>query len=191
MTPHTTDQPVARRTDARRNRERILQAARSAFGDPGAEVSMAEIARRSGVGSATLYRNFATRRDLLEALYVDEVDAVCAAASAIDGDSAGARFTAWLHRFFQYVTSKRHVAAELLEHTDRTSPIFGASRDRVLAAGTPLLTAAQDAQQIAADLTLDQILDLIVAIAKIPGDPDYLQPIVRAALAGLSPVQGS
>ena len=43
--------------------------------DPEAEVSMAEIARRSGVGSATLYRNFAIRRDLLEALYVDEVDA--------------------------------------------------------------------------------------------------------------------
>ena len=147
---------------------------------------MAEIVRRSGVGSATLYRNFATRRDLLEALYVDEVDAVCAAASAVEGQSAGARFTAWLQRFFQFVTSKRHVAAELLEHVDRTSPVFGASRDRVIAAGTPLLAAAQDAHQIAADLSLDQILDMIVAIAGIPGGPHYQQPIVRAALAGLS-----
>ena len=68
---------------------------------------------------------------------------------------------------------------------DRTSPVFGASRDRVLAAGAPLLSAAQDAQEIAADLSLDQILDMIVAIAKIPGDPDYLQPIVHTALAGL------
>ena len=146
---------------------------------------MAEIARRSGVGSATLYRNFASRRDLLEALYVDEVDAVCAAASTIDGESAGARFTAWLHRFFQYFTSKRHVAAELLEHADSTSPVFGASRDRVLAAGAPLLRAAQDAGEIQAGLSLDQILDMIVAIAKIPGDPDYLEPILRTALARL------
>lgn len=186
MTPDTTDQPPARRADATRNRERILQAARSAFADPDAEVSMAEIARRSGVGSATLYRNFASRRDLLEALYVDEVDAVCAAASTIDGESAGARFTAWLHRFFQYFTSKRHVAAELLEHADSTSPVFGASRDRVLAAGAPLLRAAQDAGEVQAGLSLDQILDMIVAIAKIPGDPDYLEPILHTALAGLA-----
>jgi len=151
---------------------------------------MAEIVRRSGVGSATLYRNFATRRDLLEALYVDEVDAVCAAASTIEGQSAGARLTAWLQRFFQFVTSKRHVAVELLEHVDRTSPVFGASRDRVVAAGTPLLSAAQDAREVAADLSLDQILDMIVAIAGIPGGPDYQQPIVRAALAGLSQTEG-
>jgi AcrR family transcriptional regulator len=186
-----TDQPPPRRADAARNRERIRDAARAAFADPEADVSMAEIARRSGIGSATLYRNFASRRDLLEALYVDEVDAVCAAALTIGGDSAGDRFTAWLHRFFQYFTSKRYVAAELLEHVDRTSPVFGASRDRVLAAGTPLLRAAQDAGEVQSDLSLDQILDMIVAIAKIPGDPAYLEPILHTALAGLrQPVSG-
>ncbi|GAA3561213.1 TetR/AcrR family transcriptional regulator [Amycolatopsis ultiminotia] len=146
---------------------------------------MAEIARRSGVGSATLYRNFATRRDLLEALLVDEVELVCTAASTIDADTTGARLTAWLHRFFQYVTNKRPVAVELLQHTDRDSPVFGASRDRVLAAGEPLLRAARDAQDVRADVSLDQILDMIVAIAKIPGRPDYRQPILDTALAGL------
>lgn len=179
------DQRSTKRTDAVRNRERILSAARDAFTDADAEVSMAEIARRSGVGSATLYRNFATRRDLLEALYVDEVDAVCAAASAIDGESAGARFAAWLRRFFQYATSKRHVAAELLAHADRSGPVFVASRDRVLASGAPLLRAAQDAGEVKAEISLDQILDLVVAIAKIPGGPQYLEPILGAALAGL------
>jgi AcrR family transcriptional regulator len=175
----------AKRADAARNRERIIEAARAAFADPEADVSMAEIARRSGVGSATLYRNFASRRDLLEALYIDEVDAVCAAASAAVGDDAGARFTAWLYRFFQYFTSKRYVAAELLEHVDRSSPFFGAGRGRVLAAATPLLRAAQDAGEIRADLSLDQILDMIAAIAQVPGDQDYREPILRAALAGL------
>ena len=55
----------------------------------------------------------------------------------------------------------------------------------MLAAGRPLLSAAQDAHQIAGDLDLDQILDLVVAIAKIPGTQEYRQPILDAALAGL------
>lgn len=90
-----------------------------------------------------------------------------------------------MERFFLYFTSKRHVAGELLEQTDADSPVFSASRARVLAAGEPLLHAAQDAREIDAGLTLDQILDMIVAIAKIQNDSAYVQPILRAALAGL------
>ena len=66
-----------RRADAERNRDKILAAARTAFADPEAEISMAEISRRAGVGMATLYRNFPGRRELLEALYADEVNAIC------------------------------------------------------------------------------------------------------------------
>lgn len=183
MTPRSP----AKRADAERNREKILAAARAAFADPDADVSMAEIARRSEVGPATLYRNFASRRELLEALYVDEVDAVCEAAATIDGDTPGAIFTAWLHRFFAYFTSKRHVAAELLEHSDRDNPVFGTGLPRVLAAARPLLVAAQDAHEVRADLTLEQILDMVVAIAKIPGDSGYLEPILDAAIDGLRP----
>src|SRR5579863_730305 len=80
------DQSPPRRADAARNRQRILEAARIAFATAGAETSMAEIARRSGVGPGTLYRNFATRRELLEALLADEVDEVCAAAATVEGD---------------------------------------------------------------------------------------------------------
>lgn len=179
-----TDHPPSKRADAARNRRRILEAARTAFAATGAETSMAEIARRSGVGPATLYRNFATRHELLEALLVDEVDEVCAAAATVEGDSPGERLTTWLRRFFQYVTTKRPVVLGLLEHTDRTDPVFD-SRGRLLAAGQPLFSAAQDAHQIADDLDLGQILDLVVAIAKIPGTPEYRQPIIDAALAGL------
>ena len=184
MSPSPTSKAPARRADAERNREKILAAARAAFADPDADVSMAEISRRADVGMATLYRNFSNRRELLEALYIDEVDAVCRAADTIAGDTPGAAFTAWLRRFFVYFTSKRHVAAELLEHSDLDNPVFGAGRPRVLAAGRPLLVAAQDAREIRGDLTLEQILDLVVAIAKIPGDPE---PILNAALDGLRP----
>ena len=101
---------------------------------------------------------------------------------------SGAIFLAWLRRFFDYFTSKRHVAAELLEHSDSDNPVFGAGRPRVLAAGRPLLLAAQDAHEVRGDLTLEQILDMVVAIAKIPGDPGYLEPILDATLDGLRPV---
>jgi AcrR family transcriptional regulator len=187
MTTKPTAKPPARRADAERNREKILTAARAAFADPDADVSMAEISRRAGVGMATLYRNFSNRRELLEALYIDEVDAVCEAATTIDGDTPGAVFMAWLRRFFMYFTSKRHVAAELLEHSDPDNPVFGAGRPRVLAAGRPLLMAAQDADEVRGDVTLEQILDMVVAIAKIPGAPGYLEPILDAALDGLRP----
>src|SRR3984957_8731546 len=172
-----TDHLPSKRADAARNRERILEAARTAFAATGAETSMAEVARRSGVGQATLYRNFPPRRELLEALLAGEVDEVCAAAATVEGDSPGDRLTTWLRRFFQYVTTKRPVVIGLLEHTDRTDPVFQ-SRGR-------MLSAAQDAHQIASDLDLGQILDLVVAIAKIPGTQEYRQPILDAALAGL------
>ena len=146
---------------------------------------MAEISRRAGVGMATLYRNFPGRQELLEALFIDEVNAICEAAKIVGGESAAAVLTAWLHRFFGFATSKRNIAAQLLEHTDRDNPLFDTSRARVLAAGRALLEAAQRAHEVRDDLTLEQILDLVIAIAAIHGDARYLEPILQTALEGL------
>lgn len=148
---------------------------------------MAEISRRAGVGMATLYRNFPGRGELLEALFTDEVNAICEAAKTVDGETPGAVFTAWLHRFFAFVTSKRHIASELLEHTDHSNPLFDNSRARVIAAGRPLLAAAQRAHEIRDNLTLEQTLDMVIAIATIHGDTRYLEPILQTALDGLRP----
>ena len=184
-TPHQASPPRARRSDAERNRDKILAAARTAFADPDAEVSMAEIARRAGVGMATLYRNFPGRRELLEALLVDEVDALCRAADSRDAEMPGAALTDWLQQFLAFVPGKRLIVSELLEQTDDSNPVFNTGRARTLAAGRPLLAAAQDAHEIRADLTLEQILDMLTAIAKIPGDPSYVEPIFQATLDGL------
>jgi AcrR family transcriptional regulator len=176
-----------RRADAARNRDKILAAARSAFADPEAEVSMAEISRRAGVGMATLYRNFPGRRELLEALFIDEVNAVCEAAQEFEAETPGASLMAWLYQFFAFLNTKRHVASELLKHSDDGNPFFSENRGRVLAAGRPLLAAAQRSHEVRDDLTLDQILDMIGAVATIHGDPDYLEPILRTTLDGLRP----
>ncbi len=150
---------------------------------------MAEISRRAGIGSATLYRNFANRRELLEALYVDEIDGLCTAAATITGHSPDAILVAWLRRFYAYFTSKRFVAAALLEHADRDDPVFGAGYARVLNAGRPLLDAGLQSGEIRTDLTLEQILDMVAAIAKIPGDAGYREPILQAALDALGPAK--
>jgi AcrR family transcriptional regulator len=160
------------RADATRNREKILAAAREA----GAQVSMAELARRAGVGMATLYRNFPGRRELLEALYKDEVDAMCAAQEP--------DFEAWVRRFLRFAAGKHGIAVELLAHDDE-NPIFNVSRDRVLASGRPLLEAAQARGEIRDDLSLEQILDMVMAIAGLRRDPDYLEPMLTAVFDGL------
>lgn len=185
--PSDTTRFPARRAAAERNREAILAAARAAFADPDGEVSMAEVSRRAGVGMATLYRNFPGRLDLLEALYVEEVNAICMAADSHDAETPGTELTAWLRRFFAFVPSKRRIISELLEHADRSNPMLSNNRARVLAAGQPLLVAAQNAHEIRDDLTLEQILDMIVAIAKTHGNADYVEPMFQATLDGLRP----
>lgn len=182
------NRPPARRADAERNREKILAAARAAFADP--DVSMAEVSRRAGVGMATLYRNFPGRQVLLEAVYTDEVDAVCQAAATIQAPTPGALLTAWLHRFFAFFNGKRHVG-ELLRNSGDPAPFFSQNRDRVLTAGRPLLAAAQRSGEIRGDLTLEQVLDMVIAIAAIGGDTGYVEPILRAALDGLHNRSGS
>jgi AcrR family transcriptional regulator len=175
-----------RRAAAARNRARIVTAARIAFADPEAAISMAEIARRAGVGMATLYRNFPGRRELLEAVYVDEIDAVCGAAT-VQADTPGAAFVAWLRVVLAFVPNKRAIVSQLLEHTDHNDPLLHTNRARALDAGRPLLTAAQQAQEIRGDLTFEQIIDMINAIAKIPAGPDYLDPMFQTLLDGLRP----
>ena len=173
-----------KRADAERNRAKILEAARAAFGESDAEVSMAEISRRAGVGMATLYRNFPGRQELLEALYVDEVDAVCAAAS-IPAESPGAALLAWLRRFYAFFHSKHPLATELLQSGEAAGPFFSGNRDRVLAAAAPLLAAAQASGEIRGDLTLEQVLELVLAVARVRGEASYVEPILDAALDGL------
>ena len=133
---------------------------------------------------ATLYRNFPHRRGLLEALYAEQVEALTAAA-ALPADSPGAALFAWLRRFAAFHGSKHPIAVELLQHTERTDPVFDSSRDRVLQAGRPLLAAAQEHREVRDDVTLEQVLDLVLAVATIAGGRDHTEPILQVALDGL------
>ena len=146
---------------------------------------MAEISRRAGVGMATLYRNFPGRRELLEALYTDEVDAVCEAAGT--GARRPARCS-WPGCTGSSPSSPASTPwARAARGLDSNSHVIGQSRPRVMAAGRPLLLAAQRAHEVRDDLTLEQVLDMVIAIGTIHGGPGYLEPILQAALDGLRP----
>src|SRR5437588_12210376 len=68
----------AQRSDARRNAERLVEAARAAFAEHGPDASLIDIARTAGVGSATLYRHFPSREALLAAVYQSQIEALAA-----------------------------------------------------------------------------------------------------------------
>jgi AcrR family transcriptional regulator len=82
----TVPNALPMRADARRNLERIMQAAREAFAENGMDVGVEEIARRAGVGKATFFRRFPTKEALVNALYMDFVDEVEGAIDAALAD---------------------------------------------------------------------------------------------------------
>src|ERR1700736_4435538 len=107
-----------KRADARRNRECVLAAAREAFAERGESTALEEIARRAGVGIGTLYRHFPNRQTLLEALYVNEVEAVCRYAEPLDDADPWQALNDWFERLIGYLATKRALAHELLNYLD-------------------------------------------------------------------------
>ena len=98
-----TDRPL--RTDAKRNREQLLTAAHAAFTENGTGASLEDIARRAHVGVGTLYRHFPTRQALLEAVYVDEVEALCRSAADFADREPWDALVLWFDRFVDYVAT--------------------------------------------------------------------------------------
>jgi AcrR family transcriptional regulator len=174
-----------KRADARRNHQRILMAARSAFAEGGDSTSLEEIARRAGVGIGTLYRHFPSRQVLLETLYVQEVQDVCGSAAELDDDPWTA-LSDWCERLIGYLATKRALAQELLNYLGEDAALFQVCRGTVYATGEPLLKRAQDAGVVRSDVQFSDVLQMLGGITRIPGiEPGQLSHIVRIALDGL------
>jgi AcrR family transcriptional regulator len=192
----TADQPPGSRpmrADARRNYEKVITAAREAFTEGGAATSLEEIARRAEVGIGTLYRHFPSRQALLEAVYVDEVTALCRTATDLDDLPPWEALVAWLHRFVGYMATKQALAQELLGYVERDASVFKSSRAALFAAGEPLLERAQSAHVVRADTNLAEVIQMVGGIAKIPtSEPGQIDHILDIALDGLRyrPAQG-
>src|SRR5262249_13764701 len=102
--------PRPKRADAQRNYAKLLEAARAAFTGAAAEGSLGDTAGGAGVGFAPLYRHFPTRQVLIEAVYVDEVEAISRSARDVADLPPWQALTAWLRRYVEYVGTKQALA---------------------------------------------------------------------------------
>jgi AcrR family transcriptional regulator len=174
-----------KRADALRNYEKVLAAAREAFAEGGESTSLEEIARRAGVGIGTLYRHFPNRQALLEALYVGEVEQMARSAADLDHLEPWEALNTWFAGFMAYIGTKRALAAELMNYLDQDAPLFQDCRASLYQSGEPLLKRAQDAGVVRPDVTVSEVIHLVVGISKIPGEPGQNEHILRIALDGL------
>ncbi|AEY92998.1 putative TetR-family transcriptional regulator [Streptomyces hygroscopicus subsp. jinggangensis 5008] len=170
------------RKDAARNYDALLDAAREAFAEHGADASLEDIARRAGVGIGTLYRNFPTRRDLFESVYADDVNALCRTAVELADREPWEALTAWLNRFSGYMVTKRAVREAL----DGESDIFQSCRDSMFAAGGPLLERAQRAGVARTDMDFGDLVRMVAGITATAFEDDAQRDRVLAiALDGV------
>ena len=180
------DEPgPGKRADARRNRSKIIEAARQALAETGDLPSMAEISRRAGVGMATLYRNFPGRTELVEELYRAQVDDICASAGTIGGRTPGEALFSWLWSFHAAGARKGPLAALLLQDSGGDSQVLSESRSRVIAAAQPLFAAAGESGEVRDDVSLGQVLDAVVALERVRDDASSKGSMIQVLFDGL------
>ena len=171
-----------RRASSRQKFDALIAAAREVFASDGVNGSLEEIARRAGVGIGTLYRNFPTRQALLEAVYVDEVEALARVADELGDLDPWEALSIWLRRFVGYATTKRAV----VEGLNLDSPMFGACIALIHRAGEPLLEAAQDAGKARDDVGFEDVRLLINGIASSNfADDAQRERVLGMALDGI------
>ncbi|HEY1572892.1 MAG TPA: helix-turn-helix domain-containing protein [Pseudonocardiaceae bacterium] len=166
---------MARRADARRNHTLLVLAAKEVFAEQGSGAPMEAVARRAGVGNATMYRHFANRHDLVIAVHADETAALCSAQPT--GPARDALF-GWLRRLVAYLATKRDIALALTDPNRPQSTLFDRWHDTVSSTLATLL----DATTVRPGLTATDLLLLAAGIALTGTDParhDRLLGVVR------------
>jgi AcrR family transcriptional regulator len=168
--PATSARPL--RADAQRNRDRLLEAAVSAFSREGPDVTLDAIAKDAGVGIGTLYRHFPTREALVEAAYRNELARLCdAVADLLRTMPPDDATRAWMDRFVDYMTTKRGMADALRAVIASGGNPFAQSRDRLVGAITALLQAGTAAGTIRPDIEPADVLASLSGVSLAAGEP--------------------
>jgi AcrR family transcriptional regulator len=175
------------RADARRNYDRLVDAARAAFTEHGVDAPLDDIARRAGVGAGTLYRHFPTREALIEAVYRVDVDELCGLAyELLQTSPPGDALAAWLRAQVAHVQRKRGLGSALVAVFGQDSELFAWCRQRLWAASGALLTAAREAGAVRGDVEAPDLLRLGHGVAVATEFvPDEAQRLLTVVLDGL------
>ncbi|GAA4603425.1 TetR/AcrR family transcriptional regulator [Actinoallomurus liliacearum] len=157
--------PRRRRADAQRNVDSLLEAAKTVFGTSGVDAPAKEIADLAGVGVGTLYRHFPQRSDLVKAVFQREVDACADVAPALaEAHEPGAALAKWLHRYTEFLATKRGLATALHSGDPAFDALPGYFMQRFRPALGSLLEAAAASGEIRADISAK---DLLYAVANL------------------------
>ena len=181
------------RADAQRNRERILAVAKAAFARMGADATLDDIAKQSGVGPGTLYRHFPTREALLEAVYRAEVEKLAAAEQELAQKLPPIEaLRAWMLMFVDYIAAKKIIAPALNASAGGHSKVFEASYGQIGEAIRAQVKRAVDNGEIRKDLDAVDLLRALVGVAYTTTDPDWKKSarrLVDILIAGSKPTQ--
>ncbi|MBU8811334.1 TetR/AcrR family transcriptional regulator [Mycolicibacterium goodii] len=153
------------RTDAQRNRSAVLEAAGTVFAERGLDVSLNEIARRAGVGNATLYRHFPTREALVAEVFARQMqNYLTAAEGAAVADDPLVAFRGFVTATCELQAASRALA-DLLVSLQPVSPEVDEMRDRHYEVISRVIRRAVDSGVVRADLRPSDIAVLLMANA--------------------------
>lgn len=181
------------RTDALRNRERILEVAKDAFTRDGASASLDEIATQAGVGPGTLYRHFPTRDALIEAVYRSEVEKLAEAARTFaEGRPPLAALRAWMLLFVDHIAAKQIIAPALNSVVGGPEKLYAGSRSLIQQAIETLVKRAIKSGEIRKDLDPFDLLRALIGVAHVATGPEWQQSarrLVDILVTGSRPVK--
>ncbi|MGA5137656.1 TetR/AcrR family transcriptional regulator [Streptomyces azureus] len=184
------------RADARRNYERLLKVAAEAFAEHGAGASLDDIAKRAGVGSGTLYRHFPTRHALLEAAYLDRIEAIAARADELAAElPPGEALVEWLYGLGAGMIQMRGLRALLGPAvTQSGSTVATACGDSVKSAAGRLVRAAQEEGTLRRDVEPVDVLRLAHGVSTAAeladGEGEHIRRYLTLLTEGLRPRGG-
>ena len=177
------------RADSRRNRERLLEAAKLAFAELGAEVSLEEIARRAGLGIGTLYRHFPSRDAIVADVYRREVEQLAGAAERLLDEHAPAEaLREWMRLFVEYIGTKKVMAEALNRLGGGSAALCAASVVQTREAITMLVDSGKAAGSIPPATEPMDLLQALLGLAYVNPGPDWQAAALRVVdilMAGL------
>ena len=188
-------QPAPRklRTDAQRNRERILEVAKEAFTRSGADASLDDIAKQAGVGAGTLYRHFPTRDALIEAVYRSEVEKLAAAERKFTETMPSIdALRTWMLQFVDHIAAKQIIAPALNSVVGGPSKLYEGSYGLIHGAIDTLVKRAIKSGDIRKDLDPFDLLRALIGVSHVATGPGWQQSarrLVDILITGSRPVK--
>jgi AcrR family transcriptional regulator len=168
------------RADAVRNRDRVLEAAKTVFSAGGPDASLEAVARTAGVGIGTLYRHFPTREALFEAVYRREVQQLADLAERLKQEPQPVEaLRRWMRSNVKFVATKKGMSAALALAAYKNSDLYSYSFDQLTQAVAGLLDRAIAAGEIRDDISPQDLLRALVGMCYLHEEPGWQKSVLR------------